>query len=114
MTYEEHVGVTTFAIGGPMIDAMRGMKDAVVECDPDDDRKAIFSVWHASIRLSEAFREAIAPPMSDDDCDTGSDLLAHNLWRELDAIQACIETFANEADRRWRERVDLSQVSDED
>ncbi len=111
---QEYAGVQTFEIGVPMLDAMRSLKESVVNCDLDDDCKAIFAIWYASVKISEAFLEALAPPPSEGDCDTGSDMLAHNLWRELDATQACIETFANEADRRWREKVDLSLVSDED
>ena len=94
----------TLTVGEASVNAMSEINAALSVLDLDDDRHAINEYWQSATLLHSALRKAIAPP-EDDSVGGESDRLAYDLWREADAIYACIETVAGESDRRWRDRI---------
>ena len=97
-----------------MLSAMISLRDSIIEMNVEEDREAIRETWQSAALLRSAMHRAIAPPDDDEEIEGSSGALAHELYRNADAYFACIETIANESDRRWRDGIIWSDAVEDD
>lgn len=95
---------TTEGIGVPLVEAMHALNRAAQNCLPGEDREALNAMALAGRHIMQSIDHGISPPDEEDD-DTSTGPLAYSLRREADAIYACIQTMAIDAERRYRDTI---------
>ena len=97
------VNNTTEGIGTPLVEAIHALNRAAQNCVPAEDREALNAMRLAGQHIMQSIDHGISPPDEEDD-GTSTGPLAYNLRREADAIYACIQLRADEANRQYRTR----------